>query len=186
MLAPVGASGFDWPWITKEFLSPTDRGTGMDGGVRILHVDARLIEARWNHRTYRDYYPAFTYERILELLESPDYFDEFELWTMNYNTNGAEPYLPGNSRFWHVLDMIPLDGSDRFRICHPTSQAIFTMLHVDDLYVGRDVFSMERCSDAFPEGMRMNNGGTMDYEMRVDLYDPVNHEAILTITRVSP
>ena len=186
VLAPVGASGFDWPFISTEIASVTDSGTGFDGGVRILHVDARLVEAVCNSKGTRDYSPAFTYEDILRVLESPDFYHGTELWCANYNTNGVEPYLPEFSRFWHLLDLIPRDGSDRFRICHPTPQTIFAMLHCNDLYVGGDTFSMERCSDAFPEGMRMNNGGTMDYAVHVDVYDPVKHEAILTITRVSP
>lgn len=186
VLAPVGASGFDWPFISTMLESTTKTGTGMQGGVRILHVDARLLEAAWNSKGGRDYSTAYTYEDILRVLGSPEFGHGTELWTMNYNTNGVEPYLKDGSRFWHLLDLIPRDGSDRFRICHPTPQSIYTLLHCNDLYVDGDVFSMERCSDAFPEGIYMNNGGTMDYEVRVDLYDPVNHEAILTITRVSP
>lgn len=186
VLAPVGASGFDWPFISTDIVSVTNSGTGFDGGVRILHVDARLVKAVWNRKGTRDYSPAFTYEDILRALESPDFYHGTELWCANYNTNGVEPYLPEFSRFWHLLDLIPRDGSDRFRICHPTPQSIYTLLHCNDLYVDGDVFSVERCSDAFPEGMYMNNGGTMDYTVRVDLYDPVNHEAILTITRVAP
>ena len=186
VLAPVGASGFDWPLISSMRYSAAKSSTGTQGGVRILHVDARLLEAAWNDRGGRDYSPAYTYEDIRRVLGSPEFGHGTELWTMNYNTNGVEPYLKDGSRFWHVLDLIPRDGSDRFRICHPTMQSIFTLLHCSDLYVGGDVFSMERCSGAFPEGPCMNNGGTMDYEVRVDLYDPVNHEAILTITRVTP
>ena len=186
VLAPVGASGFDWPVISTIYESGTKSGTGMQGGVRILHVDARLIGAAWNSKGGRDYSTAFTYEDILRVLGSPEYNHRTELWDLNYNTNGTEPYLKDASRFWHLLDLIPRDGSDRFRICHPTQYSIFTVLLCSDLYVDGDVFSMERCSDAFPEGPRMNNGGTMDYEVRVDLYDPVNHETILTISRVSP
>ena len=186
VLAPVGASGFDWPFISTMRYSAADSDTGEQGGVRILHVDSRLIEAAWNSKGGRDYSAVYTYEDILRVLGSPDFCHGTELWALNYNTNGVEPYLPEGSRFWHLLDTIPRDGSDRFRICHATSQTIYTMLHCNDLYVDGDVFSMERCSDAFPEGMRLNNGVTMDYEVRVDHYDPVNHEAILTITRTAP
>ncbi len=186
VLAPVGASGFDWPFITADYKSETKSGTGYDGGVRIMHVDARLREARYNSKGTRDYFLAYTYDDIMRALESPNYYASSELWTLNYNTNGLEPELPDASRFWHVLDLIPRDGSDRFWLNHQTSWSIYSFLHCNDLYVAGDTFSMERCSDAFPEGMRMNNGGTMDYEVHVDLYDPVNHEAIVTITRTAP
>ena len=44
---------------------------------------------------------------------------------------------------------------------------------------------METCRDAFASYPLMNNGSRLDYSVKVEYYDKVNHEAIITITRVS-
>ena len=43
---------------------------------------------------------------------------------------------------------------------------------------------METCADAFPDAPYMNNGGTLDYEVRVESYDEETHEAVITITKI--
>ena len=47
-----------------------------------------------------------------------------------------------------------------------------------------DVFSMETCADAFPNAPLMNNGTSLDYEVRVDFYDPRAREAIITVSKI--
>lgn len=186
VLSPVGAGGWDWGAISFLSNGTINYDATASGGVRILHVDARLVEATFPNGAYsRVYYPAFAYEDILRVMQSPRFHHGTDLWCMNVNSNGCEPYLESGSRFWHLIDIIPRDGSDRYRICHPTRWAIFTDLHCKDLYAAGDTFDMQRCSNAFPDGPYMNNGGTMDYSVRVEFYDRSRHEAILTITRIA-
>ena len=42
---------------------------------------------------------------------------------------------------------------------------------------------MANMPDSFPNSPYANNGGTFDYSVRVDHYDTVNHEAIVTVYR---
>ena len=57
------------------------------------------------------------------------------------------------------------------------------MFSPGDLFSTGEVFSMETMSDAFPNAPYANNGGTFDYAIKVEHYDKVNHEAIVTVYR---
>ena len=178
VLAPIGANGYDWDWLLEPRLVPNATPKSR-GGVRVYHVDSRMVSQNFaNAGTVYD--PAFTYEEMLDALNDP----HSTLLTAYYNTNGVEPLLEGDSRFYHMIDWIPADGSSKFRLCTPLSWAIYTPGCVNDLFGPGEEFSMERCADAFPNAPRMNNGGTLDYSIRVEHYDPEAATAIVTVKRV--
>ena len=178
VLAPIGADGYDWQELADSRLV-SQNNSKMKGGVRVYHVDSRL------HRTRTDtssvsYSPAFSYEEIMDALETP-------YTRLDYafsNTNGYPPALEGESRFWHMLDWIPSDGTAKFRISTPLYWAAITPACVKDLFGPGEEFSMARCADAFPEAPLLNNGGSFDYSVRVEVYDPETATAIVTVRRV--
>ena len=184
VLAPFGASGIDW-----EYISDPRAVLGGDmceyGGVRVYHVDERLVEAKEEGGS-RKFRHVNTYEEILEVMRMPDFGPRRELWCANACSNGYDPYISTDSRFWHAIEIVPRDGSSKYRLSTPTYYSIFTFFSYSDLFGEGDVFSMETCKDAFAEYPCMNTGATLDYEVRVDHYDMELGEAIITITRIAP
>ena len=151
----------------------------MQGGVRVYHVDGRL--ARINTSNMASNRPVTSYEELLKTSKE----QYISLWDRHYNSNGLDPILPGDSRFHHLIEIVPSDGSKRFRHNeHKMYWQAEDTLTVTDLYGPGDVFSMEKCADAFAEAPLMNNGSTLDYEVRVDFYDPEAREAIITVRKI--
>ena len=169
VVAPVGANGFDWI-VANDEREPVGKP---DGGVRVLHVDGRLEK----NKAFLDPYTA------------KQLYDAGEISWISYAfycTNGIDPSIPGQSRYYHLVEIVPSDGSSCYRICTPPelNYAILHLFNTADLFGPGDVFSMETCRDAFASYPLMNNGSRLDYSVKVEHYDTVNHEAIITITRV--
>jgi hypothetical protein len=167
VLAPGGNYGNDWYYMTwgEEYLK------GAGGGVRIFHVDNRLFlldntgeepkhSALDSGEAFWDAVPLAKKER-------------YALWTRFINSDEWDPDLEGDDPLNHQIEIVPRDGSDRFRSHVVIGQTDYWELKCTDLFCPGDVFSMERCARAFPHAPLMNNGGTMDYTVTVELYDPV-------------
>ena len=190
VMAPVGANGFDWSMVTDPlFMQKDEPCTG--GGVRVYHVDSQLMKSVWFYsEDYKSVELKYTerlttYEELLAVINARGSKSrDDELHEAFLNTNGFEPYLESDSRFYHLIDLIPRDGSSKFRLSTPTNRTAFTFFSCSDLFGPGDVFSMETAADAFANAPYMNNGGTFDYSVRVDHYDPSTHEAVVTITKI--
>ena len=183
VLAPYAAAGFDWKWLCQEPLVKQD-DMRLSGGVRIYHVDSRLVRAEIVSGT-AVYRAVNTYEEILGVTQEAGFRHGTWLWQRFTNSDGYEPNLPEDPRGMHMIEVVPSDGSGRFRGKDPIMYwQAFDSLLVNDLYAPGDVFSMETCADAFLNAPLMNNGSTFDYEVRVDFYDPDAHEAIVTVTKI--
>ena len=169
VMAPVGANGFDWDRAT----SPYEPLVKVDGGVRVIHVDARLMY----ENAFIDPYTAKA------MFDNGDISSNTKAF---YCTNGIDPQIPGQSRYYHLAEIVPSDGSSCYRISTPPKvlYAIVHRFNTGDLFGPGDVFSMETCRDAFASYPLMNNGGTLDYTVKVEHYDAETHEAIVTITRI--
>lgn len=182
VMAPSGANGFDWLILSSGGgIASKDPHRG--GGVRIYHVDSRMMQ----YRQYGDYrHEAIdSYEDYLSRIGNPDFGYEFTIYYRFFNSNAFEPLVPGGSRFCHLIDVVPSDGSRRFRTFSRTrSHWRSDFYQVTDLFMPGDVFSMETCADAFPNAPLMNNGTSLDYEVRVDFYDPRAREAIITVSKI--
>ncbi len=185
VMAPKGANAFDWNWVMDGRLT-SSADSCADGGVRVIHVDARLLDADGTG-TRKKVLPLSD-EDLTEFLSgaNPQRWKYHELWFRFYNSNGVTPYLEGDSSWHHRLDLIPRDGSSKFRLSTPISWAIYTPFCVSDLFAPGSVFSMETCADAFADAPYMNNGGTLDYSVTVEHYDRTTHEAIVTVERIAP
>ena len=182
VMAPSGANGFDWISLSSGGgIASNDTHRG--GGVRIYHVDSRMMQ----YRMYGNYqHEAIdSYEDYLSRIQNPDFGYEFDIYYRFLNSNAFEPLIPGESRFYHLIDVVPSDGSRRFRTYSQTNTRwLSDFFQVTDLFTVGDVFSMETCSDAFANAPYMNNGSSLDYEVRVDFYDPKAQEAIITISKI--
>ncbi|MBQ7064512.1 MAG: hypothetical protein IJM90_06465 [Firmicutes bacterium] len=180
VMAPVGATGFDWDYAHSEWDQYTER-TNKEGGVRILHVDARLILFYYEdgHEEFVDPWKGSYYAHSDEWVQVRHAFS---------TTNATDHMISGRvlSRYFHLVEMVPSDGSSCYRVCtHPEpAWSLYHFFTSSDLFGPGDVFSMETCRGAFAAYPEMNNGSDLEYSVTVEAYDPVKHEAIVTIARI--
>ncbi len=171
VLAPRGANGFDWQQLA-DARQVAQNNPKLQGGVRVYHVDSRLFRAYLGSWEI-SYDPAFTLEEILVALEAPE--TRLDYAFTNSNRHGPD---------YHLIDWIPADGSAKFRVSTPLDWSVVTPACVKDLFGPGEEFSMERCGDAFLHAPLLNNGGSLNYSVRVEAYDPETYTAIVTISRV--
>ncbi len=182
VMAPAGANGFDWErGMDSRQIHWKD--PKKNGGVRVYHVDARLLKQRYTGAG-PDYSPAVTYDELTGILKDRKYGKSFGLVPAHTNSNGYEPYLADDSRWHHLLDIIPSDGSSKYRISTPSDWSIFHIFTAKDLFGPGETFSMQSCFSAFPDAPYMNNGGRLSYSVTVDEYDTAAREAVVTVKRV--
>lgn len=174
VIGRFGANGYDWNVYANEeghYPAPhkNDRG-----GVRVYHVDARLVG--------RDRTSSSAWYAIEDPAKLPA---SCKFVTTRFTvSNGCDPYLKGDNRFFHCIELIPSDGSSKIRISEPAAWGPRKDFRSGDLFGPGDVFSMKTCADAFPNAPYMNTGAIFDYEVRVDAFDPAVGEATVTVTRV--
>ena len=140
---------------------------------------------RYHH--YGDYpdRPIDTYDDFIQLINDEHFGFYYTFFYRFINSNGIVPKLAGDSRFFHLIEVVPSDGSRRFRTFARTNNRwLSDFYQVTDLFAPGDVFSMETCADAFANAPLMNDGSSLDYEVRVDYYDPRAQEAIITVTKI--
>ena len=175
VLSKEGPNGFDWSYISNE-----NSDCNKDGGVRIYHVDARLVE------TYFDYsYKHNIYNPVNDFCNY-----DIQNTTFNYrfpNSNGVDPNIEGDSRFYHLIEIVPRDGTSKYRKCTPQSTIesnnAFTFFNVNDLFGVGDSFSVDTHYNCFANGKMMNNGGTLDYVVTVLDYNGETGNALINIKR---
>ncbi len=178
VMAPYAANGYDWQLLSNEVQTDPD-DPRMQGGVRVCHVDGRLIRVSGEKR------PVETQEELMEAVRDLRSGKGVQLWPRFWNSNGIDPVLSEDSRFCHMIEIVPSDGSARFRRNeHKMFWQACDSLTVDDLYGPGDTFSMEKCSDAFVFAPLMNNGSSFDYEVSVVFFDPDEREAIVTVRKI--
>ena len=178
VMAPYAANALDWERLCQlPLVQPDD--PRIAGGVRVYHADGRLVRAEIGATAV--YTPVNTYEEILAVTQEQHVW----LWRRFLNSDGYEPKLPEDSFGKHQIEIVPSDGSGRFRGKDQIMfwQAVDSLL-VNDLFGPGDVFSMEKCAGAFVDAPLMNNGSSLDYEMTVDFYDPEAREAVITIRKI--
>jgi len=175
VLAPEGASGFDWQFFTQyDNDSPTRTQVNSFGGIRILHVDARLM---WFNRETSEW-------TRIDNLSDLSGVDPYVIGYRFLNTNGVDPRFEEDSRYYHMIEYIPRDGTSKIRINTPTKYSVFYIAGSRDLFGAGASFSQATHSAAFANGLKTNNGGSIDYTITVDEYDVKTHEAIVTITKI--
>lgn len=171
--AKAGANGYDWDYvINAEGQYYNTDIKNRNGGVRIYHVDSRLV--CWADNWYAAVDDVYEFAKTGQ-----------KALTRYGCTNGWDPSLEGDNRFYHLLDIIPSDGSSKYRISTPTDRLHYTWFRPTDLFGPGDSFSMQKCADAFPNAPYMNNGSTLDYEITVESYNISTTEAVITIRKVN-
>lgn len=121
VMAPAGANGYDWSILVSNGERIYNKAANTGGGVRVLHVDARLCQG--NGRSVK---------RVKNLKNAIK--GEQQLHYLFSNSNGYKPYFDTDSRFYHLVDWIPADGSSKFRLSTPLSWSIFTQASTNDLF----------------------------------------------------
>ena len=183
VLAPYAGNAFDWEGLCEKPLVKSD-DPRLGGGVRVYHVDSRLVRVEIGSPNL--YQAVDTYDELLQVTQEEGFNKHgIWLWQRFWNSDGIDPTLPGDPRGMHMIEIVPSDGSGRFRGKDPIMywKAMDTLL-VNDLYGPGDVFSMEACSGSFFNAPLMNNGSTFDYEVEVNFYDPDTQEAIVTVRKI--
>ena len=183
VMAPAGANGYYWQYQTGLSARDVRSTEGAKGGVRILHVDARqLLSYGAGSETWVK--EADTYDDLVRAAALARSDVAYQVLNRFYNGAVTDPVIPGDSPYFHLLELIPRDGSSRFRKYDP--EITRTSFAPEDLFRPGDTFSMETCPGSFTLWPTMNDGGTLDYSVTVELYDPVAMEAVVTITRIAP
>ena len=150
---------------------------------KVVPVDARLDRNRQSDPEPNQ--PAHTYEAILAVMQEEDFSRGVWLHYSFRNSNGGAMKRPEYKRGMHLIEVVPSDGSSRFRqYSNRYAWQAYDFLDVRDLFAPGTVFSMETCADAFLQAPLMNNGSTFDYEVEVNFYDPDTQEAIVTVRKI--
>ena len=64
----------------------------------------------------------------------PERWKWHSLWYRFLNSNGFEPYLAEDPPTYHHVDLIPSDGSSKFRLSTPLNWSVVTPFCVSDLF----------------------------------------------------
>ena len=169
--APVGATGFDWGRTMYIYDNP-------QGGVRIYHVDARLMHYEKNEETGE-------YEYVF--LDDANDAVKYEGINVNhafYNSLNQDIVINGEkqSQYYHLVEIVP---SDKDETAYRKGAGIHNIMifNTQDLFGPGQTFST-KYNRAFTNVPFMNNGGTLDYSVTVEAYDAVAHEAVVTIKKL--
>ena len=174
--APVGATGYDWPFVKNTW----EKKKNALGGIRIYHVDARL-ELSQGGKPVRIIDPkAATEFKGKDVLEG-------EVNHLFANTNGATPAIKGESNFFHLIDLIPSDGTSKFRIsAYSSLEPVYypPSFICNDLFGVGSTFVLDENNHAFPYTPWLNCGEPLNYSVHVDSYSTMYHEATITISKI--
>lgn len=174
--APVGAKIFDWKNMVNSKLSPLKN---TEGGIRIYHVDARLSIYMYDAEN-RKWYQEFLDDPMMAI-------NNTNVQTAFYNTNGIDPEIEGQSRFYHLVEVVPSDRSSKFRKYDMSKSldGFSCPLTVSDLFGPGDTFILDETNKSFTNAPYMNNGGTLDYSVTVEQYNTQTHEAVIKIRKIN-
>ena len=184
IVLPSGAyngSAFD-EYLIFELYTPTglnelDSTTQYNGrplgfqspGVKILHVDARVMEITINSSG----------RGSAEYLEGTTLDPESTASYMRYYQVGATNSQKVNSYAKDSYSLVSLiDASS------PSVNPFYRQGYADDgsLFHAGDSFSLSKYSVYFPEETTLNNGQSLDYEVRIDYCD--YEKAVLTFSKL--
>ncbi len=166
VLSWTGNNRMDW----FDSLVYDPYAPGLTGGVRITHVDSRLVKRYWN---------GSDFAHVL----MDDFRSISHDWGTDYTylhsmTPGSESLygLPEEDPFAYILHVLEASGSQ-----HILDSG--GRLYSSDLFQTGSVFSIDTHAAAFPNAPSMNDGSPLDFEITVDEYDPERMEATITIRK---
>ena len=175
VMAPVGANGFDWD---RCAVWPVLGSNNLEGGVRILHIDNRLQRAYYDEET-----SSFKANFINPFEAKEDNHNVSAAFT---NSNAYEPNVEGESRFYHLVEMIPSDLSSKYRLSTTNEYfPVYWMFNTNDLFGPGDCFkAVDNTCEALVNAPFSNNHQVFQWSITVQEYDTVKHEAVITLERV--
>jgi M6 family metalloprotease-like protein len=134
-----------------------------DGGVRISHVDSRMVNNRWQDVDDFDGTDSSYYLKYSNSVDSSDCY--------GYSFNDD----------YHLLQVIQANGTDTFT--KPTRNYYDLFMNQDDLFQTGDTFSMDEYGEEFfANKTTLNNGDEFPYEISFD--NVSTDSATITITKI--
>ena len=180
VMAPQGTNGFDW-------LQTQDTRVGdgvlknVNGGIRITHVDARLVENRADDPAGLSWS-----KHEIDPMDAPQYRTsinnnvEHRFW----NSNGYAKSFESDPDYCHMLDVVPSDRSSKFRLATRAGDwCPWYPFTSTDLFGKGDVFTLDEDNASFTAAPNMNTGSPLGYSVTVNNYNELTYEAIVTITK---
>ena len=143
--------------------------SGDEGGVRVYHVDARLMR--------RDHYSGEGMGWFDDFSGSEKYskFDVCQAYTNSTSTMDTMADSPDRDPDYHLLSLIPGSRDEL------ASDGFFYSSY---LFHAGDVFTMEKYSHFFPNYPLTNKQESLNYEFMVESYDDRTKEAVITIEKI--
>jgi len=163
-----GNNAYDWD---RNYPSSSNYTTTLgEGGVRVSHVDSRLMGMNANDNTN-----AYQVDNI----NDSDY-DYYGLkYTNSYDADDYQGYTFDDNNY-NLLQVIEADKENEFGSVQ--SDYSKTFLGESDLFQTGDSFSMSEYSNFFYNKTTLNNGDEFPYEVQ---FDKVTSDyATITITKI--
>ena len=181
VMAPCVTNGFDW-WQTQDYRVGDGILKNVNGGVRITHVDARLVDSRLGEPGD----PVWRYHEI-DPFEAPQYkgVTRHNVCHRFVNSNGYEKCFESDPDYCHMLDVVPSDRSSKFRLATAAGDwCLWYPFTSTDLFGKGDVFTLDEDNASFTAAPNMNTGSPLGYSVTVNNYNELTYEAIVTIKKL--
>lgn len=178
VFANAGDNQYMWDNYMLDFTSPVD--PALNGGIRIIHVDTRLcyLNGKWFDASAAGNYNKRAVTAMGTLSNK---------WPGMANSmaiGGETGYSPEkDTGLYFPLHMMKRSGTDPYFTKRVNGRGMFN-INSADLFSAGTCFSMESHASAFSNAPYMNNGGTFDYRITVDEYDPDTMEAVVHIQKI--
>ena len=181
VMAPCVTNGFDW-WLTQDTRVGDGVLKNVNGGVRITHVDARLVD-------YRADDPAGLSSSYHEIdpMDAPQYRGDFAHGVAHrfVNSNGYEKCFESDPDYCHMMEVVPSDRSSKFRLATPAGDwSLGYPFTTTDLFGKGSVFTLDEDNASFTAAPNMNTGSPLGYNVTVNNYNELTYEAVITIKKL--
>ncbi|MFA6728779.1 MAG: hypothetical protein WCS17_11300, partial [Prevotella sp.] len=165
LFSEVGVNSLTW----DDFEGYSDLG---NGGIRISHVDSRLIGYSYNESLGQ-----WDYENADSVFDSG--YDAYGLrYSNSYDSSDYNGCVIDNDNY-KLLQVIEADGDNQFGVTH---EDYYPLLSSSDFFKTGDTFSMAEYSNFFHNSTTLNNGDEFPYEIE---FNSVNSDsAEITVTKI--
>jgi len=165
LFSDVGVNNLMW----YDFEEYSNLGTG---GIRISHVDSRLIGYSYDESTSQ-----WNYEKANSVFDEG--YDAYGLrYSNSYDSSDYNGYVIDNDNY-KLLQVIEADGNNQFGVTH---QDYYPLLSSSDFFKSGDTFSMSEYSNFFHNRTTLNNGDEFPYE--VEFVEVTSDSATITINKI--
>ncbi|MBR3275683.1 MAG: hypothetical protein IKG08_03615 [Eubacterium sp.] len=168
VMADRGNNSLPFSWYYQT--DPEKGGSEDYGGVRLYHVDARLMK-----RTH------YTGEGLgwFDDFSGPERCSKFDVCSAYTNSTSEADRMndsPDRNPDYHMLSLIPASGKPL---------GVSEKFYSSYLFHTGDVFTADRYSAFFPNYPLGNKRESINYKFTVDSFDNKTKEAVITIEKVN-